>query len=212
MTKICSKCKIEKPIEHFGLLSHSKDGHRHICKECRRNEYLMNVERNKQRSIRNYYAKHEENKAKQREYNSIRTDKQREYMRNYYESHKSEIKDNVRKNALKRKHQDIGYKLLCNCRTRIYKAVKGIAKPKRTIELIGCSIEQLKQHLESQFTSGMSWENYGEWHIDHIRPCSSFDLLNEEEMKKCFNYMNLQPLWAEENLHKSDKYEGGNGL
>lgn len=72
----------------------------------------------------------------------------------------------------------------------------------QTIKLIGCSIEQLKQHLEKQFKLGMSWFNYGKWHVDHIKPCASFDLTDIEQQKQCFNYTNLQPLWAEENLVK----------
>lgn len=71
--------------------------------------------------------------------------------------------------------------------------------------MIGCSIEELKQYLEKQFKEGMTWDNYGEWHIDHIIPCAAFDLTKEEEQLKCFNYTNLQPLWAEENEKKGDK-------
>lgn len=80
------------------------------------------------------------------------------------------------------------------------------------MKLVGCSLEQLKKHLQSKFTKGMTWENYGtgwhgkgmkEWHIDHIRPCASFDLSKASEQKKCFNYSNLQPLWAKDNLSKN---------
>lgn len=74
------------------------------------------------------------------------------------------------------------------------------------MELIGCSIEQLLEHLESQFQDGMTWDNYGEWHIDHIKPCAMFDFTKEEDQRECFHYTNLQPLWAEDNLRKSDKY------
>jgi len=209
--KICWTCHCEKPIEEFGKSEKAKDGHRATCKACRHLEYLKNQDKNKARSSANYYANHEKKKASQRIYNRKRADYQREYMKIYYENNKDVIKENVRKNALKRKHSDVGYRLICNYRTRIYKAVKGIEKPKKTIELIGCSVEELKDHLEKQFKPGMSWKNYGKWHIDHIRPCSSYDLLDIEQMKECFNYKNLQPLWAEENLLKSDNYEGGKG-
>lgn len=80
-------------------------------------------------------------------------------------------------------------------------------KKTKSIKLLGCSIEYLKSHLESKFYGEMCWENYGSyWHIDHIRPCSSFDLSKKEEQEKCFHYSNLQPLTAKENLKKGSKF------
>lgn len=73
------------------------------------------------------------------------------------------------------------------------------------LELLGCSVEALKSHLEKLFTSGMSWTNYGKWHIDHKRPCDSFDLSDPLQQKVCFHYTNLQPLWAFDNLSKGAK-------
>jgi len=70
---------------------------------------------------------------------------------------------------------------------------------------VGCDLNYFIRHLESQFDDEMSWGNYGLWHIDHIQPCSSFDLSKEEEQKECFNYNNLQPLWAFDNLSKGAK-------
>jgi hypothetical protein len=91
--------------------------------------------------------------------------------------------------------------------TRIRKALGGyIKKSKKTQDLIGCSIEQLWVHLEKSFKTGMTRENYGKWHMDHIRPCASFDLSKPEEQYKCFHYTNLQALWAHENFSKGSKY------
>jgi hypothetical protein len=73
---------------------------------------------------------------------------------------------------------------------------------------IGCSVDELRAHIQQQFQPGMNWENTKEWHIDHIRPCASFDLTREEDVYECFNYKNLQPLWAEENIKKGSTWAG----
>ena len=105
-----------------------------------------------------------------------------------------------------KKRNNILYKIVCNLRSTVSKTIARNKRSASTMKLVGCIIPKLKQHLEKQFKIGMSWENYGKWHVDHIRPCCSFDLSKPEEQKKCFNYTNLQPLWAEENLRKSDKW------
>lgn len=78
-------------------------------------------------------------------------------------------------------------------------------KKGKTMELTGCSKQELLDYLESKFSEGMTWENYGKWHIDHIRPCVSFNLEDSEEQKKCFHWTNLQPLWAVDNIRKGGK-------
>ena len=72
--------------------------------------------------------------------------------------------------------------------------------------IVGYSVEQLMAHLESKFQSDMTWDNIGQWHIDHKIPCASYNLENENEQKQCFNYRNLQPLWAIDNIKKAGKY------
>lgn len=88
-------------------------------------------------------------------------------------------------------------------------AVSGRVKSLHTEELIGCSMEYLRQHLEGQFTEGMAWDNYGKsgWHVDHIIPLSYFDLMDPEQQKRAWHYTNLQPLWAVDNLKKNNKIE-----
>lgn len=98
---------------------------------------------------------------------------------------------------------------ILNClQTRITTALKGTRKSARTAELLGCSVEELRQHLEKQFQPGMTWKNRGKkgWHIDHKRPCASFDLTDPAQQRECFHFSNLQPLWAKDNLTKSDSY------
>lgn len=112
-------------------------------------------------------------------------------------------------NKLKRIRRSIDeeYKILCNLRCRIYGVLNGLNKSDNTINLLGCSIEFLWNYLENKFQPGMTRENYGQvWHVDHIKPCSIFDLTYPREQRKCFNWKNLQPLFAQENLQKSCKY------
>ncbi len=107
-----------------------------------------------------------------------------------------------------RKLVDVEFKLLKTLRSRLGNAInrQNSHKNNTTIKLLGCSVSFLKGYLEAKFKEGMTWENHGEWHIDHIKPCSSFNLLDEEEQQKCFHYTNLQPLWAADNLSKGCKY------
>jgi len=94
--------------------------------------------------------------------------------------------------------------LLQNLRSRLTSALKNKGrKSARTVELLGCPVCWLEAHLESLFKPGMTWENYGSmWHVDHIKPCASFDLTRPEHQRWCFHWTNLQPLFAEENLRK----------
>ncbi len=94
-------------------------------------------------------------------------------------------------------------------RARIHLAIKSGngKKAAKSVELLGCTISQAKAHLEAQFRPGMNWDNHGRygWHIDHIRPCASFDLTDPEQQRQCFHYTNLQPLWWDENIRKGAK-------
>lgn len=106
-----------------------------------------------------------------------------------------------------RRQADSDFRLRMNLRHRVWTALKGSKKTGKTIDLIGCAIPDLKAHLERQFLPGMSWDNYGQngWHVDHIQPCSSFDLTDPGQQRLCFHYTNLQPLWASENIKKGSK-------
>jgi hypothetical protein len=90
--------------------------------------------------------------------------------------------------------------------TRIRVVLRGNIKSAKTMELVGLTATELRDYLQSKFLPGMTWENRREWHIDHIRPCASFDLTDPEQQRICFHYTNLQPLWAKDNLKKSDRW------
>ena len=135
----------------------------------------------------------------------------------YVDSNREEVNARYRASNVKhasrnrkRRAEDTGFRIRCNLSGRVCSALKaaGTIKSENTKELIGCSIEDLKSHLESKFTEGMTWGNYGEWHLDHIKPCVTFNLVEVEEQRKCFHWTNLQPLWALDNLRKSSRWEG----
>ena len=85
--------------------------------------------------------------------------------------------------------------------------LQGRYKSKSTLQLLGASVDQVWNYLESQFQPGMTRQNHGLWHLDHKRPCASFDLNDPKQQAICFHYTNLQPLWAKDNLKKGAKYE-----
>lgn len=102
---------------------------------------------------------------------------------------------------------DSNYKLVVSLRNRLNLALRGRIKSGRTFELLGCTLPEFRAHLEEQFRPGMTWENHGPvWHLDHIRPCASFDLADPEQQRACCHFSNLQPLFKEENLKKGAKY------
>lgn len=109
--------------------------------------------------------------------------------------------------------QDKNYRIGKLLRTRIYCAIRNNQKSDHTLELLGCSLDELKVHLEQQFEPGMTWNNLGNdkrnWQIDHIIPCAKFDFSNPIHQRICFNYRNLQPLWAEENNKKKANLPNG---
>lgn len=170
-------------------------------------KYRLFQKRKIKKYMDKYYRKHQiEFKKRNRRYYLKNRNKIREYNKQYGKKHKTEINKYKRKYYKKQRKTNLAYRIVGNLRKRGRLALKEKNKIKNTIELIGCSVEQLKQHLESKFTEGMSWETYGfyGWHIDHIKPCANFDLSKLEEQKKCFHYTNLQPLWGSENLSKGD--------
>ena len=95
-------------------------------------------------------------------------------------------------------------KIKLSMRSRLWKFLKG--KDESFSKIVGCSSNELWESLESKFFQGMTRDNYGQWHVDHIKPCALFDFKDEDQLKACFNPSNLQPLWAKDNIAKSDKY------
>ena len=158
-------------------------------------DYLKNWRKNHKKEIQNYT----------KNYRKINKDTMSQQHKKYYKTHKEQINKWRKEYSRNRRKNNIQYKIRLNLSIRMWQSLKGICKSKPTLKLLGCSIEFLKNYLESKFNEGMTWKNYGQWHIDHIKPCFSFNLSNPEEQRKCFHYTNLQPLWAADNLEKSNK-------
>ncbi len=125
-------------------------------------------------------------------------------------------RDSVRKRRVEyrrhRRNTVPWYRIKCALTNRVATTLRerGLKKEnRRTMEIVGCEIPFLLNHLERQFVNGMTWENHGfgegKWHIDHKIPCAAFDLTDIEQQGRCFHYSNLQPLWSRDNLFKSDR-------
>ncbi|KKM66622.1 hypothetical protein LCGC14_1479420 [marine sediment metagenome] len=221
--KILKQCKKYYKKNHKNyLLEHSKYrlNHKKYFKEYNAQYYLKNRP-NMISQSKNYYKQNKEQIT--------------EYKRKYYQIHKFHLnKKNqewrkkhlnqyrrVRKRweklnrakltqkTIKKLQTDVNFRLRCYLSRNVRRALKNQScrKNTKTMQLLNCSILDLKQYLKNKFTKGMSWKNYGKWHIDHIKPCSLFDLSDTLEQKKCFHYTNLQPLWAKDNFKKGAKYE-----
>jgi hypothetical protein len=176
-TKICSKCKEEKNVCEFNKEKRNKSGLRSECKLCRKLTRKINYEINRPNIL-----------------------EVKEYRKKYYQNNKNKFND-----YYKLKYQNnVLYRIGKIVRRRLHDYItKNDIKIEKTFDIIGCSQEFLKKHLEIQFIEGMSWENQGKWHIDHKIPLSSAK--TEEEVYKLCHYTNLQPLWAEDNLKKGSK-------
>ena len=150
-------------------------------------------------------ANPDKTKARHKVYREANLDKTKARHKAYREANLDKI--NARHNN--RIKTDIQYKLSRRLRTRLYCALQGNQKTGSAVKDLGCSIDELKTHLESKFQSGMTWDNWSfeGWHIDHIKPLASFDLTDRKQLLLACHYTNLQPLWAIDNLSKGDRTE-----
>jgi len=179
-------------------------------------EYQKEYREENKEKISEYQKEYRvENKEKIQEYETFRYERDKEkrnaYSKTYYNENKIRILKMVSGNRSNRYKNDTVFRLTESLRSRMRMAINEGNGFKRgsSQELLGCDWQTVREHLENQFTDGMTWDNYGYrgWHVDHIRPCSSFDLTDSEQQKLCFHYTNLQPLWAKDNFRKSDKWE-----
>jgi hypothetical protein len=163
-------------------------------KKCNKQHYLKNKNKFKQ---------------KNKQYRLKKIDELNLYNKLYRINNKEKINKQRNQHTHRRRQTDINFKILCNCRARIRQALKNGYKSAHTEELLMCTILVFKLNIESLWLPGMSWENYGyganKWNIDHIIPCSFFNMLDPVEQHMCFRWQNCQPLWQTDNFKKSDK-------
>lgn len=209
--KICSKCKIEKDVCHYHKHPTSKSGVRGVCKECRKLEKDKNLKyrlMNKESILVKNKIWRDNNPNYMKEYGKIYNIKNREKLnlklKKWRESNKTLYLTKTKIKRNEKYNNDIFFRLKHLLRCRINKIVN-FKRDKSSIDILGCSVDVLIFHLESQFKDGMSWDNYGYygWHIDHIVPLSNAK--TEEELYKLCHYSNLQPLWGKDNMKKSNK-------
>jgi hypothetical protein len=153
---------------------------------------------------RKEYAKNNKQilKIKSKKYYELHKDEIAAEGVEYYKKNRSRIIARSIKYEKNRMDTDINFRLKKRMKARLKLALICNYKAGMAVKMLGCSIENFRQYLEKKFLEGMSWENYGKWHIDHIIPCSFFDLTKPENQEKCFHYTNQQPLWAIDNLKK----------
>ena len=196
--KHCPTCDSWKELTEFNKQSSSWDNLARMCRNC-----YCNYKNNKRQMDEKYKISDKIYNEKYKE-----TGRRREVSQIRYKLKKEEIIQKcVEYNKFKYKN-DPYFKVVTAMRTRISKLLrqKNVDKNNNFYKYLGCSKDEFIKYFEAKFKEGMSWKNHGEWHIDHIKPCASFNLLDEEEQKKCFHYTNLQPLWALENLSKGCKF------
>lgn len=195
-------------------ICHSERKHyaKGLCKSCyarspeRRATLSKYLKSDNKKMARQKYNHSEKGKAKRKAYNEkyYGSPEHREYYKIYRKNPK--LKQYQLNYQFDRMKSDPEYKLRKTLRSRISRLLRDKPKTGSAIKDLGCSVLELKFYLEVKFQLGMTWENHGKWHIDHVKPLASFDLTDPEQFKEACHFTNLQPLWAEANLSKGAKY------
>jgi len=211
----CKKCKNESERQYYKnnadraikrtreYLERNKEKMLEWKREYSRKWYIENQEHIKEYS-KKYY---EENKSKERERSKRFFENNPDYRKQYNKKWKKLNPDYEKEWLKEKREKDPGFRISKNISRHIRESIDRCKGGYHWEELLGFTLQELKEHLEKQFKSGMSWTNYGKWHIDHIRPVSSFSFnsYKDKEFKECWALSNLQPLWAEDNLKKGNK-------
>lgn len=202
--KLCNNCKVIKPIEEFTI-------GRAQCKPCRKIKFQNWAKINKNKIQQSNKLKWQKTKhdpiamlkrKKQYEENRLSMLAQK---KEYYRINKQKILSYHKTYERMKLKTDPLFRLQKNLRRRLNLALKNVFKDDTTMKLIGCNLKDLKIYLENKFQKGMTWDNYGEWHIDHKKPISKFN--KNTKLSTVNSLSNLQPLWAKDNLSKGNKFK-----
>jgi len=214
-TKYCKDCKVIVRKEAFRKSYLKKKDRMSIDNDYRENYLNKQRERSKKRYLKHKdkkksynkkWAKENPEKVKElkRNYRLNNLEKERDRLRKYYNTNKKRILEKRKQKKKEKRLSDPLFKLKENLRSLCLKGIKsrGYKKKSKTQDILGADFETVKKHLESLFYDGMSWNNYGEWQIDHIIPIAS--ATDENHLIGIMNYKNIQPLWKKDNISKGD--------
>lgn len=205
---IFKKCEYSKCFNFFSITSKRQQFKKFCCRKCKERNCELTSEQRRSTARKNARKRWHSNPAirkRDSELKSIRYHALSDAEKKKVNKERNQKYKSYRlQRHYDRMENDTHYMLRQKISDRIRKALKNGygGKSKSCNKYIGCTLPKLRSHIENQFKDGMSWDNYGEWQIDHIRPCASFDLSEETEQLECFHYENLQPLWASENMSK----------
>ena len=192
--KKCSRCKSAKALDCFPKNKRTWDQLYNLCKPCVKLVYI---------------GRKEKALARMKEYHQENREKRLAYLRDWQKANPDYAKKKYRSDKEKGGEKFIAFRLKKNIQSRLWAEFKrsGTTKTEFTVRYMGCTVEKLWIHLESQFEDGMTRSNYNKWQCDHFFPVASFDLQNPVHQRACFHYKNIRPMWAQDNLRKSDKYD-----
>lgn len=213
-TKVCTKCGEEMPLDRFSRDRSKPDGRQTRCKACRargdRDYYQMNAERVKASVRAAWLANKGERTAVAKAWASDNTEKMAEYRRAWRSRNRDAERAAERERILRKRRADGAFRMNRALARSLWGILKGRKAGRSWLSLVGYGADDLVAHIQRQFVPGMTWDNYGsKWHVDHIRPVSSFDFRagDHDEIRACWAMTNLRPLWASQNLRKNRRLE-----
>jgi hypothetical protein len=221
--RYCKVCKKVKRAANKHVQQAYNEKNREKLREYNKKRWVENKETLRLKNKLWIQAHKEERKSYYEQYKLDNADRQKEYRKQQYRANPEKYKqiyneyrilNKEKVNKRQREYnqerrKDPSYRAMKNLRNRMQRAIVLQHGRKHTslTTIVGCSILAARNHIASLFQPGMTWDNYGEWEIDHIKPCDSFDLTLLEQQKLCFHWTNLQPLWWQDNVRKGNKLD-----